>query len=72
MFHGDVAKTSGPREIAVFENFEMHPFIDDHDDQWSVEANRFTPELSHRMRVAVTLLRSGGGAEELNTRGENK
>jgi hypothetical protein len=40
MFHGDVARTSGPREIAVFENFEMHTFIDDHDDQWSVEGEQ--------------------------------
>jgi hypothetical protein len=40
MFQGDVARTSGPREIAVFENFEMHPFINDRNDQWSVEGEQ--------------------------------
>lgn len=31
---------NGPRQIAVFEDFEVLPFIDDHDDQWSVEGEQ--------------------------------
>lgn len=31
---------NGPREIAVFENFDMNLSIDDHDDQWSVEGEQ--------------------------------
>lgn len=30
---------SGPRQIAVFEDFEVLPFIDDH-DQWSLEGEQ--------------------------------
>lgn len=40
----------------MFENFELYPFIDDHDDQWSVwKANRCTLELSRRICVTMTL-----------------
>lgn len=40
LFHGDVARTSGPRKIAVFEDFERHPFLDNRDNQWSVEGEQ--------------------------------
>jgi hypothetical protein len=49
-FHFTVARTSGPRQIVVFQ--KLHT-IDDHVDQWSVQGEENCQSCFHRMNTAV-------------------